>query len=67
MRAMFMRTEYFNQDLNSWDVSRVANLSDIFDGAASFNHTLCTRAWADAARRSQITDGYCSRASSSVV
>src|SRR5690625_1458229 len=37
---MFRDTETFDQDLSSWDVSRVRRMQSMFDGAKSFNSSL---------------------------
>merc|ERR1719476_551731 len=45
MRAMFSDAESFNQDLSNWDVSRVFDMQWMFQGANSFQQTLCGVAW----------------------
>ncbi|AYQ33350.1 BspA family leucine-rich repeat surface protein [Runella sp. SP2] len=37
MRGMFSLNTVFNQDLNSWNVSRVTNMSKMFENATAFN------------------------------
>ena len=39
MNGMFYNTS-FNQDINSWDVSNVTDMSNMFDEAYSFNQSL---------------------------
>jgi surface protein len=39
MGGMFYNTP-FNQDISSWDVSNVTNMSDMFYNAASFNQDI---------------------------
>ena len=38
MSQMFATSSEFNQSLNSWDVSRVVNMSSMFQGATAFNN-----------------------------
>merc|ERR1712147_597336 len=35
----------FNGDIAKWDVSSVTNMDDMFEGATSFEQTLCGAAW----------------------
>ncbi|MGY8948672.1 MAG: BspA family leucine-rich repeat surface protein [Flavobacteriales bacterium] len=37
---MFKRSNDFNQNIGSWNVSKVINLIYIFDGATTFNQDL---------------------------
>jgi surface protein len=37
---MFMKCELFNQSLNTWDVSSVTNMKNMFRGAKLFNQPL---------------------------
>jgi len=39
---MFYNATSFNQDLSTWDVSKVYNMSSMFDGARAFNQPLST-------------------------
>ncbi len=39
---MFSGASSFNQDLSTWDVSKVADMSNIFFGASSFNANIST-------------------------
>ena len=36
----FPRAKKFNQDISSWDVSKVENMNDMFYGAEDFNQNL---------------------------
>lgn len=40
MGGMYYGAISFNQDLSSWDVSRVRNMNCMFKDAKSFNHDL---------------------------
>ena len=40
MSSMFYGCTSFNQPLNSWDVSKVTDMSDMFHGCTSFNQSL---------------------------
>jgi surface protein len=37
---MFMRCHYFNKPLNNWNVSKVTDMSGMFDMATEFNQPL---------------------------
>ena len=37
MANMFQLASAFNQDISNWDVSKVANMSYMFDSALAFN------------------------------
>jgi surface protein len=41
MHSMFYGAAYFNQPLNSWNVSNVTDMSYMFHGAATFHQNLC--------------------------
>ena len=40
MDGMFQDATSFNQDISTWDVSNVSDMTAMFDGASSFNHNL---------------------------
>ena len=40
MGAMFQKNDVFNQDISSWNVSNVTNMSGMFFEATSFNQNL---------------------------
>ena len=40
MREMFNRSKCFNQDISSWDTSRVNNMIEMFRLATSFNQDI---------------------------
>jgi len=42
MEYMFYDATSFNQSLDSWDVSKVTDMTSMFDGASSFSQTLCS-------------------------
>ena len=44
---MFRGASSFNQPLNNWDVSKVTDMADMFNGARSFNHGKAGRRWRD--------------------
>jgi len=41
MTYMFLGAESFNGNLNSWDVTRVEEMEEMFSDAISFNQDLC--------------------------
>jgi hypothetical protein len=41
MKQMFMGAASFNHDDSSWNVSSTINMTEIFQGATSFNQNLC--------------------------
>jgi surface protein len=41
MLWMFLDASAFNGDLSLWDVSKVTYMMNMFNGAKSFNQTLC--------------------------
>ena len=45
MTRMFSWAPVFNGDISRWDVSRVANMDDMFLDAVSFKQELCGVAW----------------------
>ncbi len=49
MFQVFAYATAFNQPLNNWDVSNVANMINMFYGATSFNQDLT--AWVDKSGR----------------
>lgn len=42
MSSMFQGATQFNNDLSSWDMSNVTNISHMFDGATIFDQSLDT-------------------------
>ena len=38
---MFRNASSFNIDLSSWNIAKVTNINDLFNGGTSYNHTLC--------------------------
>eukprot|EP00587_Corethron_hystrix_P016884 CAMPEP_0113326314 /NCGR_PEP_ID=MMETSP0010_2-20120614/18423_1 /TAXON_ID=216773 ORGANISM="Corethron hystrix, Strain 308" /NCGR_SAMPLE_ID=MMETSP0010_2 /ASSEMBLY_ACC=CAM_ASM_000155 /LENGTH=100 /DNA_ID=CAMNT_0000186573 /DNA_START=132 /DNA_END=431 /DNA_ORIENTATION=+ /assembly_acc=CAM_ASM_000155 len=40
MGGMFYKSTLFNQNLSEWDVSKVTNMDNMFNGASSFNNCL---------------------------
>jgi surface protein len=40
MSSIFAYLHNFNQNINSWDVSKVTDMRDMFNGATSFNQPL---------------------------
>ena len=38
---MFENASSFNIDLSSWNIAKVTNINDLFNGATVYNHTLC--------------------------
>ena len=57
MEAMFDEAHDFDQDINSWNVSRVQTFDDMFNSALAFNNgcadedTSCAMTWGDDTRR----------------
>ena len=45
MNGMFGGARSFNCDISRWDVSRVTEMSNMFNGATTFEHELCGIAW----------------------
>jgi surface protein len=41
MMSMFRHAYAFNQDVSSWDISRVESMNRMFEGAKLFNRDLC--------------------------
>jgi surface protein len=41
LQIMLSCSQHFNQDISSWDVSRVTNFQNTFAGATAFNQNMC--------------------------
>ena len=57
MDGMFYYARSFNGDISKWDVSRVTDMGNMFNGAESFDQTLCGMWKSSTAYKDHMFDG----------
>ena len=55
---MFQEADNFNSDVSEWDISKVTDTANMFDGADDFNRLWCMPQWVGKISEGDFTDSH---------